>query len=72
MSDSAPSIEEMRHMVTRPDSRDYYPSVSDTRWCEKCGTEKSDFWLIVNRHTYCRSCSCGKEKSPAEAPLAAV
>jgi hypothetical protein len=55
----APSIEEMRHMVSRPDanSLEFYPLVTVERECVLCGTVKPEWWIIVNGDRYCCKCS---------------
>ena len=53
----APSIEEMRHELTRnPDRLEWYPPVSQERSCARCGTVKAAWWLIENGIIRCAAC----------------
>ena len=54
----APSIEEMRHMVSRPDANilEFYPAVTQTRRCALCGAVKPEWWMIVNGVRRCNRC----------------
>ena len=55
----SPSIEEMRHMVRRPDanSLEFYPLVTVERKCSKCGTTKPEWWIIINGERTCCRCN---------------
>ena len=58
----APSIEEMRHMVSRPDagSLEFYPAVKQVRRCSLCGAQNPAFWIITNGVRTCNECSKSK------------
>jgi hypothetical protein len=54
---SAPSIEEMRHELGKPEGRDYFRLIPVHHKCYLCGSEKPDWWFIrVNGQRICSNC----------------
>jgi hypothetical protein len=54
---SAPSIPEMRSELLRPVGVDFHPLVSSNYRCSRCGTEKADWWYVVNGKRVCNGCA---------------
>jgi transposase len=54
--DAEASIPEMQDMLSRPVGVDFHPLVSKHCRCERCGTEKADWWMVVNGQRTCDRC----------------
>jgi hypothetical protein len=55
--ESAPSTYEMQAMLERPVGVDFHPLVSSNYRCARCGSEKANWWYVLNGERMCDRCA---------------